>query len=203
MLEEPFMDMTLSSTRRINSDSSIRPQATSLVGTPSTTAMTTTAVGLLPPPPDDLRSRKLCNSYDSGLQLRRRGSGLVVGDGIPPPPGPADWAGGPGRRASVRIRGLRVRRSRDEMSAFDDNDEEDSSSAGSSPAVLPDTVQMKVRRDVDEEDRKAHAAILLPMDYSGMAEEGSYGESLLKAMDVQVKNALQTQVGWTGRAGSW
>lgn len=89
------------------------------------------------------------------------------------------------------------------MSAFDDNDEEDSSSAGSSPAVLPDTVQMKVRRDVDEEDRKAHAAILLPMDYSGMAEEGSYGESLLKAMDVQVKNALQTQVGWTGRAGSW
>lgn len=46
--------------------------------------------------------------------------------------------------------------------------------------------------------QQCNEAILLPMDYSGMkdqVDEMTYGEALLRAMDMQVKLALQAQVG--------
>lgn len=92
-LDEGFTDLHLNDdknsgsswpapSRRIASDSGIRPTVPPLTSSHSTGGMPTLATamgmgmvqGLLPPPPDSLRTlanRKQCSSYDTGLQDRK------------------------------------------------------------------------------------------------------------------------------------
>jgi hypothetical protein len=92
----------------------------------------------------------------------------------------------------VRIRGLRVRKSREERGALERQGSSTASGGGGGGTrdeELPHALKVKVKPHPTAQAEGApeaeHAAmILLPLDYSGMAEEE--GECLLKAMDVQV-----------------
>lgn len=229
-LEEGFMDVNFNDdknsgsswpapSRRIASDSGIRPTVPPLTsshstgGMPTATAMATAGgtgggtgalQGLLPPPPDSLRTlanRKQCSSYDTGLQqLRSRGNSAADPPPLlPPPPSTLPTENGdegPKDGATVRIRGLRVRKSREERGALERQGSSTASGggggAGTRDEELPHALKVKVKPHPPAEGVEHAAMILLPLDYSGMADEE--GEGLLKAMDVQVKNALQAQV---------
>jgi hypothetical protein len=157
--------------------------------------------GLLPPPPDDVHFRRAVVSHDSGLQqqLRRRhttnsavmrevreldaqGGGRLSFNLSPPAPAHRN-----------RIRGLRVRRSREDLGALA-SEWEGGRDVDVKPPAPPPPIPIAVHAPPSP---VSHTAIVLPMDYSGMkdAVDGTtYGEALLKDMDVQVKNALQAQV---------